>query len=609
MAFAQEAKAPENPETVLLAVNNQPITRGMLEMVRRSNPIFNLRLDGAVGQDLENLLVDQVVFLEAASQDAVGLEVTDAELAGALTEFRKSQWLERDETYQRWQTQTGWTDESLRASLRQRLQIGKRIQAVQSEVRTQPAELEAYFLGNRERLAQAGFLEDRVLARMIVVNDLEVVKRVQEAIKRGDDFAALAQKFSLAGAARGGAVSADGSDAPKPVTRKAFPGAVASAVFKLSGGKVTPAIRDGANVYFVKVIRTLPGCEQPWAMQPPQLRTQLGLEVLGLKQRQALEGWLDRVRSVNVQTVAGANFEYFNPVVGSVGDTEIRLADVNRIVYFDPQVSKVLLGGVKGSSGLVPQFFKTKALQTLLDEATAAHLGKSLKPTPIGPRSRVLEVLVQQATKSVRVTSGEAQDHYWDHIRELIVPANAVLIEASFKSKEAAEVFRAAILRAKGKDFAALAGKNGGSVRDLGYSQSDQFDPALADVFSFDQTTKISRSARLSRMYEQAGAFKVYLVQSLTLSRTPRFREVRDLVTRRALEDKRNQVARAWLDAKWKQLGGSNRLNDVNAELEARAKAQAAPPIPTEPAPTEPVPVEPAPPPPAPSEPPSEPAK
>jgi hypothetical protein len=209
----------------------------------------------------------------------------------------------------------------------------------------------------------------------------------------------------------------------------------------------------------------------------------------------------------------------------------------------------------------------------------------------------VLATLVQDVGKGVRVSSGEAQDHYWMHIREFIMPASAKLIEAAFKTSEAADIFRSNLIRTKGERFGMLAARYGGSSKELGRLTSDATNSAYADAFNFDTTTRLTRNLRVSRVLKVPGGYRVLLVQGLTASRTPRFREVRDLVTARALEDKRALVVRSWLDAQRQKLGGINRLTEVNAELEAQAKAMQfmpEPPVPLSPVSPEPAPPEPA---------------
>jgi parvulin-like peptidyl-prolyl isomerase len=84
--------------------------------------------------------------------------------------------------------------------------------------------------------------EPRVQARQIVVDDKKVAEEVLAKAKAGEDFTALAKKYSKVGAEQGGALgAAPGESAPKPVTKVVFPEKVAEAVFALKGpGLVGP---------------------------------------------------------------------------------------------------------------------------------------------------------------------------------------------------------------------------------------------------------------------------------------------------------------------------------------------------------------------------------
>jgi parvulin-like peptidyl-prolyl isomerase len=618
--LAQTTPSPNNPSgnpigpdpalvAPLFFVNNQAVLPEMLDRVRRGNPVFNAKFAGAIGQDFQNLLLDQAILLEVTRQDAAGMEVSEDEVEKFVSEFRAREKLVTEEAYNARLEKLGYTDSSLREIVRESFRLNKRIAQVRDTASISPVELEFFLKFNREKFAASGVLEDRVLARQIVVQSLETAKEMIKRAKAGADFAALAREFSSAGAARGGAVNNDGSEYPGLVSRDAFPEKVANAVFKLEKGGVSDPVRDGANIYVVRVAKFVPVAAQTLAMQPAKIEAKIEAEAMPLKRDQEVENWLEGLRSRAILRFPdNPKLEFFNPLVALVGAGDnperVMLADLNRAVYFNPQVAALLSRAGAGSSELLPKFFKVKALENLIDERIAVVAAAQENLPFIGSRASRLEVILNWQTRALKLTPIEIRRYYDDHIGEFITPASANILEASFGSSTVASTFRASAVKTKGANYSALAQKMGGQARDMGRVASDKVPGEYQIVFGFRQTKRLSSVRRISGMIERKDAqgkslYRVLLISNLSSAVVPSYKNARDRVTAKVLEIKRREAGRRWLDTEREILGLQNDFNEVQTELENRARASETPVEPSSPTPT-PVPSEP---PPVPTEP------
>jgi parvulin-like peptidyl-prolyl isomerase len=603
--FAQSTPPTNNPTapdpalvSPLFFVNNQAVLPEMLDRVRRGNPVFNAKFAGAIGQDFQNLLLDQAILLEVTRQDAAGMSVTEDEVEKFVSDFRSREKLVSEVVYNARLEKLGYTDSSLREIVRESFRLNKRIAQVRDTASITPAELEFFMKFNREKFRTNGVLQDRVLARQIVVQSLETAKEMIKRAKAGADFAALAREFSSAGAARGGAVNNDGSEYPGLVARDAFPEKVANAVFKLEKGGVSDPVRDGANIYVVRVAKFVPVAAQTLAMQPAKTKAKIEVEAMPLKRDQEVESWLEGLRSRAVlRFPENPKLEFFNPLVALVGAGEnperVMLADLNRAVYFNPQVAALLSRASAGSSELLPKFFKVKALENLIDERIAVVAAQQENLPFIGSRAARLEAMLNWQTRALKLTPIEIRRYYDDHIGEFITPASANILEASFVSSTAASTFRASAVKVKGANYMALAQKMGGQARNMGRVASDKVPGEYQIVFGFRQTKRLSSVRRISGMIERNDAqgkkqYRILLVSNLSSAVVPSYKKARDRVTAKVLEIKRREAGRRWLDTEREILGLQNDFNEVQTELENRARGSENPVEPSSPTPSTP---------------------
>jgi parvulin-like peptidyl-prolyl isomerase len=606
LAMAQTTPVPNTPpnnpigpdpalNAPLFFVNNQAVLPEMLDRVRRGNPVFNAKFAGAIGQDFQNLLLDQAILLEVTRQDATSMEVSEDEVEKFVSDFRAREKLVTEEAYNARLEKLGYTDSSLREIVRESFKLNKRIAQVRDTTSITPAELEFFLKFNREKFSQSGLLEDRVLARQIVVQNLETAKEMIKRAKAGADFAALAREFSSAAASRGGAVNNDGSEFPGLVGRDAFPEKVANAVFKLQSGSLSAPVRDGVNIYVVRVAKFVPVAAQTLAMQPAKTRAKIEAEAMPLKRDQEVESWLEALRSKAIlRFPENPKLEFFNPLVALVGAGDnperVMLADLNRAVYFNPQVAALLSRASAGSSELLPKYFKVKALENLIDERIAIVAAAQENLPLIGSRAARLEAMLNWQTRALKLPTMEIRRYFDDHLGEFITPASANMLEASFASSTAASTFRVSAIKTKGANYLALAAKMAGQARDMGRVASDKVPGEYQIVFGFRQTKRLSSLRRISSVIERKDAqgktlYRVLLVSNLSSAVVPSYKNARDRVTAKVLEIKRREAGRRWLDTEREILGLQNDFNEVQTELENRARASETPVEPSSPTP------------------------
>ena len=375
---------------------------------------------------------------------------------------------------------------------------------------------------------------------------------------------------------------------------------MANAVFKLEKGGLTDPVRDGANIYVVRVSKFVPVAQQTLSLQPAKIKAKIEAEAMPIKRDQEIESWLEGLRSSAVLRFPDGSIsdrpklEFFNPLVALVGAGDnperVMLADLNRAVYFNPQVAALLSRAGAGSSELLPKFFKVKALENLIDERIAMVAAAQENLPFIGSRAAQLEAMLIWQTRALKLTPIEIRRYFDDHLGEFITPASANILEASFTSSTVASTFRANAVKAKGANYMALAQKMGGQARDMGRVSSDKVPGEYQIVFGFRQTKRLSSVRRISGVIERKDAqgktlYRVLLGSNLSSAIVPSYKKARDRVTVKVLEIKRREAGRRWLDTEREILGLQNDFDEVQTELENRARASETPVEPSSPTP------------------------
>ncbi|NJK43682.1 MAG: peptidyl-prolyl cis-trans isomerase [Pleurocapsa sp. SU_196_0] len=426
----------------LFTVNGVPVTERELDRFRQQNQLFTLNFDGTVGQDLENALAAQVILIKAAQSDAAKIRISDGEVSEQLKQFRASNGLAKDSDFLARIQQAGYTDASFRETLRLQSQIQKRLKEIQDGVKVTDAELKLFYDLNKANYRS----EERILARQIVVEDAKVAAEVKTKLAGGSGFVELVKQYSKDEATKtedGALGSKKGEKKPGEVTALALPTNVATAAFKLKDGGTTDTIADGGKFYILNVEKFLPAGQQTLE----EAKTKLTEDAKQAKANGAIENWIKTLeRNAKVVPEPDSNFSYFDPSVAKVGDAEIKLHELNRQVYNNPQIEQFLAqGGAQGST-LVEQFFKTQTLDNLIKQQVGVQAAKKTGQPFIGADADVLNAVQQWQTRNVTVTDAEIRKYYTDNVSFYTTPTSANINQASFTSLDAAKAFRSAFI-------------------------------------------------------------------------------------------------------------------------------------------------------------------
>ena len=431
--FGRTAQQNEVPA---LLVNGRPISELEVARAEQSNRLYTAVSEGPVAQDLQLLLLDSLVTNEVLQQASAGTRVSNGEVRAAVNEFREQNNVAgsgNDQRYLGLIGNAGFTDATFRDYIKEGLRQEKYLDSVTGEVEVTDDEVRAFYDANSD----AYTTEARIVARDIVLPSQAQADDVYARLLAGEDFATLAQEFSVERADQAGALgAAAGSSDPAPVGRAALPTAVADAAFGLGGAGLTEPVSAGERFYIVQVENFIPSQPQPFEEVQDQVRE----DTLAAKRAGAQEAALEALRAeATVTTPEGSATTYANPAVARVGEEEILAADLNRATYTNPQVQNFLS---PNNAQLITQFFKPSILESLINQALAAQGAQALGISPIGPEPTVAQSALAYVGKDASVSDADVQAYYDENASRFTLPPRAVATQVTFDNQAAADAFR-----------------------------------------------------------------------------------------------------------------------------------------------------------------------
>jgi parvulin-like peptidyl-prolyl isomerase len=464
-----------NQNAAVLLVNGEQISD--LEVARlRQNRFFSSVTEGEVAEDLELLMFDTLIQQELLDQAAARIRVSGGEVREALDEFRESRGVagsRNDQAYLNAIGSSGFTDETFRVYLREQLRQDKYRESLTEAVDVSASEVTAYYQTNQRRYQS----EERIEARLIVVEDEALAEEIRGRVDEGEEFAALAQEYSVERADRGGALGApEGETEPQPVGRPALPTAVANAAFSLGEAGLTEVVPLSGRYYLVSVEQFIPASVRPFEEVEAEVRE----DALAAKQAAVVEATLQDLRAEAQITVAEESlYQYSDRAVARVGDAEIMSTDLVRAVYSDPQIQQILS---PNSASLITQFFKPNVLEQLIDRELAYQGAQQLEVSFIGTRNQVASSALTYVSREAEVTEEAVQEYYDANLQRFTIPAVAEVTRVTFDTDDQAMTFREAMLA--GTELAAAAEASSGESIDLGTVGEGQLELEL-DVALF----------------------------------------------------------------------------------------------------------------------------
>jgi parvulin-like peptidyl-prolyl isomerase len=549
----QEAKGKP-----VLWVNGKAVYELDLLRLQGNDPLYAANPQGLLKVLVDTHFLEQVILTEALKQDAARIRVGSAEVRKEVDRIREQYGLKDKKAYEQFLNQIGYTDAQLRAEIKAQLQIQKRLEQVRSSAKPTPEEVRFYFEVHQENYKT----EPRVQARQIVVDDKKVAEEVLAKAKAGEDFTALAKKYSKVGAEQGGALgAAPGESAPKPVTKVVFPEKVAEAVFALKGPGLVGPIEAGGRYYIVKVEAYLP----PKVPTFEEVKDQVEKDAGDAKANGALEAYLEDLRKkAQVRFAEDMPYAYKNPAVAKVNDKEILLAQVLQPVFANQQTAALIQQGL---GELAVQFFLPQTLETLIDRELLVEAAKKSGKPFIGTRDEIAQAYVLYETRDVTATEDEAKKFYAENPALFTIPASAEVVGVVFKEEAKAKAFREAALKAS--DLQALAKAHGGTVTEYGAVNPGQL-PAVLDrlVFKVKETFPKGPLGEVSEVVKlEDGTFAVLLIKSRKPEELKPFEAVKEEALDGVKSRKRLEKAQALIKKLRQEAKIENRLAQVLAEL------------------------------------------
>jgi parvulin-like peptidyl-prolyl isomerase len=226
-------------------------------------------------------LVQQSQWEQAGA--AMGVTVSDQELDTQLTAFKGQYFKGDEEKYKAALEKQGLTDDSIRDQIRAKLLSEKLYNAILDKVKVTDADIKEYYDSHKGQFLQPESRE----VQHILVKQKALADEIYAKLKDGDDFAALAKKYSQDPGSKdkGGKFTAYKGKTVKPFD---------TFVFSAKVGELSHPIKTSFGWHVIEVLSdTKPAAPQPLA----DAKDQFSGTLLKQKQAQALKDWVKDAES------------------------------------------------------------------------------------------------------------------------------------------------------------------------------------------------------------------------------------------------------------------------------------------------------------------------
>lgn len=552
----------------VMTVNDRPVLSTELERIKAQNQLFATPSKGFVKTDLNNLLVNQVILVTAARQDANNAEVSEDKVNQYIIDLRNQRGIETDSDYTTFLQSVGYNQVDFRQVVIEQLKLTTRIEEIQKSEDVSDAEVELYYSLYKSNYA----LPASIQARQIVVATLKEAQKIQKKIKAGENFAALARAKSILGSKQQGAIAAKpGETTPQPITEIELPKALADAAFRLQKAGVTDIVAFENRFYIIKVekfnIERIPSFQEAITKLEPDGKTnKLHEDAQAVKGNGAIENWVkDLHRDAIINIPEDSSLELYDPVVARVEGTDILLSELNRAVYSNQEIAQ-LLSQTDGSSTL-RNFFKPQSLSNLIDQAVAFEFARKLDLPFIGANADVFDAVKRYQVSNLKITETQAKAYYQNNLLRFTIPAKADLTLITFRNQKAAEQFRAALKKPR-ETLLKIASRFKGTLNDLGTTEENAVIYPNAQKAVFQTKLSASKLGSYTAAIKIDSNYLVYVVKNFKPQQRRPFAEIRSLVTTQALEEKRLTGGEKAIKETRKTMKIENFLETVTEESE-----------------------------------------
>jgi peptidyl-prolyl cis-trans isomerase SurA len=281
--LAPQVALSAEPE-IVARVNGAAVTRQELQNIlsdslTERSLLQEFGADKPKEKDLERLAVRKLIHHRLFLQEAErrGFTVTEAELDQSLLVLRKR--FEDLDKFGAWMHDQGLDDQSLFDTLRSQILMTKVWERLVEGVVVRPEQVKGYYETHKENL----FIGEEVRLRIIAVRDAATAEEILAKLKRGKNFARLAQERSL------GLRASQGGDTGW-VNYKTLPPVLQQAVSLLQSGDVSGPLQRSPEEYLLVGLegrRSLP------AKNLEQARPEIEQRLLAEQRQKVVDAWLE----------------------------------------------------------------------------------------------------------------------------------------------------------------------------------------------------------------------------------------------------------------------------------------------------------------------------
>jgi len=266
---------------IVARVNGEPVTRGEMQRLL-ADPLVHRQLQwelGVRGQDRkawERLAVQKLIHRQLILQEARRREVTVTreDLSQATTALRRH--FKDLKSFGAYLQARGLDDQSLQEMLRNDILMTRVRDALVKEVRVTEKQVQEYYAGHKAELKTA----EAVRLRVIAVQDKKAADEIMAAVRKGEDFARLAQERSK------GSHAAQGGDMGW-VSPRTLPSPLRETVGTLKAGETRGPLQSGTAFLLVRVEDRRPA--QPMSLA--EARPEIERRLLAAQQQEMLQAW------------------------------------------------------------------------------------------------------------------------------------------------------------------------------------------------------------------------------------------------------------------------------------------------------------------------------
>ena len=270
-------------------MNGEPITeRELKRMVsdpsverqalrERGMPVKARNAPPAGAKELERVALKKLIYRRLLVQEAGrrGMTVTEQEIDTALGAVKRR--FKDDESYAAWRKEQDLDDASLLEMLRTEVLVARASGALVQDARPAAEQIETFYEKHKANLKTT----EAVRLQVIALKDKASAEGVMKKVKKGADFAAMAEERSKSSPAGEGAFAGW-------ISPKALPPTLRTAVGTLKVGEIKGPLPTGSEFLIVKLVEQRPAAVKTLAEAQPEIEQHL----LRAKQREVILAWL-----------------------------------------------------------------------------------------------------------------------------------------------------------------------------------------------------------------------------------------------------------------------------------------------------------------------------